>query len=165
VSRYKRFALLGMLIAPSSARGQAAPHPSSCTYERCALRVEAVPGSPESAQLVQGIEARPVETSGFFLPRIPLLESSPDSVRIPYEAFRTHAGVAHGIFAVFLGGSIVEAIAFATRSRTTAPPVSAVLATVGLDIGLGVAGLVEATRSANALQTAIARYNAALPDR
>jgi hypothetical protein len=36
---------------------------------------------------------------------------------------------------------------------------------IGVDLGLGVAGLVEAKRGEDALQTAISRYNSALPDR
>src|SRR5215831_533682 len=151
MSRCKRLALLAVLIAPSSARGQAGLQPSSCTYARCALHVETV-----HSQLVQGIEGKPVETSGWYRPRIPLLESSPDSVRIPYEEFRTHAAATHGIFAAGLGVSILEAIMIAQDARHRSLRPAKMLAGMGLDLGVGIAGLVEAKRSADALQTAMA---------
>jgi hypothetical protein len=36
---------------------------------------------------------------------------------------------------------------------------------LGLDVGLGVAGLVETKLARDALETAVGRYNATLPDR
>ena len=93
MSRAAHYAVVALLAASSSARGQAGVQQASCTYDRCALRVETVPGTPNASRLVQGVEARPVETSGFFMPRIPLFDSSPDSVRVPYYAFRDHIAV------------------------------------------------------------------------
>ena len=159
MSRSTRFALLAVLIAPPSARGQAGLRPSPCTYERCALRLV-------DSRLVQGIEAKPVETSGGVVPRIPLFESSPDSVRIPYEAFRSHAAAAQGIFAAALAITLIEGITLAVEaSHRHLPSTGPILTGLGLDVGLGVATLVQGQRAENELQTAIGRYNAALPDR
>jgi hypothetical protein len=124
--------------------------------------VEAVPGSPKNSQLVQGLEAKPVEMSGWPVPRIPLFESSPDSVRIPYEAFRTHAAVASGLYVAFVSAAVVEAVLVAHYRAF--PPSGFVPVALGVDLGIGVAGGFEAKRSADALQTAITRYNAALPN-
>lgn len=154
-------ALIALLLS-STAAAQAGLQASSCTYARCALRVEAVPGSPETARLVQGIEAKPVETTGFLVPRIPLLESAPDSVRAPYHTFRAYTRASRWIFAAALGASIVEAVSFAGHPSTHAPNILPVL---GIDLGLGAAGIVEAKYAGDALQTAISRYNAALPER
>lgn len=158
-------AIPALILVSSTAAAQAGLQASSCTYERCALRVEAVPGSPDTPRVVQGIEAKPVETSGFLVPRIPLLESSPDSVRAPYYAFRAHLGASRWIFAAALGATIVEAISLTEHPPAHAPHVLNVLPEIGVDLGLGVAGLVEAIRAGDALQTAVSRYNAALPDR
>ena len=151
-----------LALMASSAAAQAGLKASSCTYERCALRFEAVPGSSDDSRLVQGIEAKPVELSGFFVPRIPLLESSPDSVRVPYYSFRAHIGASRWILIAAFGASIVEAVSFAQSPPKSAPNV---LPEIGVDLGLAVAGVVEAKRAADALQTAISRYNSALPDR
>jgi hypothetical protein len=158
-------ALPTLILASSAAAAQAGLQASSCTYERCALRVEAVPGSPDTPRLVQGIEAKPVETYGFLVPRIPLLESGPDSIRAPYRSFRAHIGASRWIFVAALGATIVEAASVATHPPAHAPNVLNALPEIGVDLGLGVAGLVEAKRGEDALQTAISRYNSALPDR
>jgi hypothetical protein len=55
-------AIVTLLAASSSARGQAGAQQAACTYERCALRVEAVPGTLNASRLVQGLEAKPVES-------------------------------------------------------------------------------------------------------
>jgi hypothetical protein len=158
-------ALPTVMLVSSSAAAQAGLQASSCTYERCALRVEAAPGSPDTPRLVQGIEAKPVETSGFLVPRIPLFESGPDSVRAPYYSFRAHIGASRWILVAALGATIVEAVSVAVHPPAHAPSVLNVLPEIGVDLGLGVAGLVEAKRAGDALQTAISRYNSALPDR
>jgi hypothetical protein len=146
----------------SAVRAQSASQASSCTYDRCALHVESVPGVPDVTRLVQGIEARPVETRGVFVPRIPLLESSGDSVRIPYEAYRSRRRESAGLLALTVGASVASV--FILRSRAPVRPSNAVPA-LGADLALGIAGLVEAKRAQDALDLAVARYNAGLPNR
>lgn len=162
MSRVTHYAIVSLLAAASTAGGQAGVQQASCTYERCALRVEAVPGTPKASQLVQGIEAKPVETSGFFLLRIPLFDSSPDSVRAPYYAFRNHLAASRASFVLGVAAAAVGAISFASQQT---PRFANILPMTGLGIGLGITGLVETKQAGDALQTAVTRYNAALPDR
>jgi hypothetical protein len=125
------------------------------------LRIEADPNVPLASRLVQGIEAKPVATLGLLVPRIPMLESSADSIRRPYLAFRSHAQTSRALWVVGAGATIASGIAFAatepaSRRRYIVPAVT-------LDVALGVGALVEGARAYNALTVAIERYNSALP--
>lgn len=155
-------AAAALVLAASAARAQTTREQSSCTYERCALHLEADPDLPTLPRLVQGIEARPVATHGVFIPTIPLFEASPDSVRLPYESFRHHIGVARGLFGVSLLAGAASAAVLLSHARTNTATIAA---TVGIDLGLAATTFVESERAASALETAIDRYNAALPDR
>src|SRR5690348_8509620 len=78
-------ALAWFVLLPLAAEAQTSP---PCTYDRCALRIE--DANPEfPARVVQGVEGRPVGSFGLFSPSISLLAAGPDSVRIPYEQFRS----------------------------------------------------------------------------
>jgi hypothetical protein len=70
--------------------------------------------------------------------------------------------VVRGLFVVFLGAVAVEATSVV--HYRTGPPSSFLLAAIGVNLGLGVVAGAEGNRAGQSLQTAIARYNAALPD-
>ena len=150
-------ALAFLAVSPLSAQTQAPP----CTYDRCALRVEnANPVFP--GHLVQGVEGRPVATLGFFAPRIPLLESSGDSVRIPYEAFRARQR-ASSVLGVLSLASFVAAPFVVKRSFSG--PGSTVYYVIGAGAVFGISALVTGAGAGKKLEEAIARYNDQLPDR
>lgn len=132
-----------------------------CTYERCALRLEnANPMFP--GRLVQGVEGRPVATIGFFAPRIPVLESSADSIRIPYESFRSRQRTT-SVLAVLSLATLAAAVPLAGHSIRG--PSSAMWWALGAGTTLGVATLASGVGAENKLDEAIARYNDQLPDR
>lgn len=145
------------LAVPRIAVGQAQSR--TCTYDRCALRIEnSDPQFP--ARLVQGVEARPVGTIGLFSGRIPLLESGPDSVRIPYEAFRSRLRTSSVLEALGLATAIAAPIMLGSSHR--AGPAIALL---GAGTIVGVTGLVVGGSAQSQLELAVQRYNDALPDR
>jgi hypothetical protein len=146
-----------LLAVAAVARAQS----TGCTYERCALRIEADPNVPLASRLVQGVEAKPVATLGLLVPRIPMLESSPDTIRRPYLAFRSRAKASRAIGVVGAGVTIASAIAFASTEPTARERY--VVPAVTLDVALGVGALIEGVRAHNALAAAIERYNSALP--
>lgn len=132
-----------------------------CTYERCALRLEnANPMFP--GRLVQGVEGRPVATIGFFAPRIPVLESSADSIRIPYQSFRSRQRTT-SVLAVLSLATLAAAVPLAGHSIRG--PSSAMWWALGAGTTLGVATLASGVGAENKLDEAIARYNDQLPDR
>jgi hypothetical protein len=122
----------------------------SCTYERCALRVQ---HKLTALQLVQGADTRRVAKLGFFVPRIPLLAGAEDSVRIPYEQFRS----AHNRATVFQALSAVSALtAFAVsiRKHHSNNP------TLGLvSLGFATLGGINSRISEDRLERAIWFYN------
>ncbi|HYK11368.1 MAG TPA: hypothetical protein VEV39_11255 [Gemmatimonadales bacterium] len=132
-----------------------------CTYERCALRIEdANPRLP--ARVVQGIEGRPVGTFGLFSPAIPLLASGPDSVRIPYEAFRTR----QHLFTAFGALSLASLIAVPMVTHMSAHgPGSAAYVMLGTSVAFGAGALAVGLGARSKLDEAIAQYNDRLPDR
>ena len=152
------FMVAGALgVAWSNAIAQAGVQAGTCTYARCALHLDAMPGDPLASRLVQGIEARPVEMSGVFTVHIPLFEASPDNVRAPYRVFQGHERTSREIFVATLVGAAATGVVFAVQRS------SSVFPALCLDVGLGIGGLVERKRASDALETAIERYNAALP--
>jgi len=154
-----RFVAVAALVAlPLVAHAQNTP---PCTYERCALRIEdANPKYP--ARVVQGIEARPVGTFGLFSPAIPLLASGPDSVRIPYEQFRTrqHLMTAFGALSVVSLVAMPLVVHMSSRG-----PGSTAYYFLGASAAFGVSALAVGLGARSKLDEAIARYNDRLPDR
>ena len=142
---------------PAVARAQS----TACTYERCALRIEADPNVPFASRLVQGIEAKPVATFGLLAPRILALETSADSIRRPYLAFRSRAQTGRALWVVGTGAMIASGIAL--MSTESAARRRYVVPAVALDVSLVVGALIEDARAHNALAAAIERYNSALP--
>jgi hypothetical protein len=132
----------------------------ACTYDRCALRIEnSNPQFP--ARLVQGVEARPVGTIGLFSGSIPLLESGPDSVRIPYETFRSRQRASNILLALGAVTALAAPVVFATNHTHPGPA----FALAGVGVGFAITGLAVGAGAMSPLELAIARYNDALPDR
>jgi len=154
-----RQTLTALIIAvPSLAAQSQAP---ACTYDRCALRIENQnPQFP--ARVVQGIEGRQVGAIGLFASAIPLLATAPDSVRIPYEAFRTRQQVSSVLGALSLA-SLVAAPFFVHRSSSG--PGGTVFYFLGASAVFGVSALAVGSGAQGKLEEAIARYNDRLPDR
>ena len=153
-------AALTLFAHPAS--GQISASDTACSYERCALRLEAIPGAPFTSRLVQGIEGKTVASFGLRVPTIPVLERSADSVRIPYGLFRSRARRGSALMEVGLAATLESAIAFSLHPPASFRSVAPLLAA---DVGVGVAGLIEDARALRALQTSINRYNSALPSR
>lgn len=153
--------VLGVLLSVHPATGSAQTTTRPCTYERCALRLDnSNPLAP--GVLVQGVEGRPVATIGFFAPRVPLFDSSADSIRIPYEAFRSRQRTTSVLSALSVV-SLVAALPLAGNS--TRGPKPAMWWALGAGFTLGVGTLVSEAGAVSKLNEAIARYNDQLPDR
>lgn len=151
-------ALAALVVLPSALQAQSTP---PCTYDRCALRVE--DANPEfPARVVQGIEGRPVGTFGLFSPTIPLLASGPDSVRIPYEQFRTRQHLMT-VFGALSLASLVAVPMFVHMSSRG--PGSTAYYLLGSSAVFGIGALVAGGGARSKLDEAIARYNDRLPDR
>ena len=153
---------LCMVVASLTSISTMAFAQTGCSYDRCALHIEATPADPFVSHLVQGIEARPVATLGFFASGIPLLASSADSVRLPYETYRSRQRVAN----VFFGAGVIVTVAsgFALLSHNTqvsrwGAPV------IALDLGFWIPAVLQSNRATHALETSISAYNHTLPDR
>ena len=160
-ARYALGAFAMLLFGAPGAFAQGSVSTASCTYERCALRIEPMPDAPFVERVVQGIDARPVPTHGLLNLKIPLFEASTDSVRQPYEAYRVHDRASR----VLIGTSLVAGIASGVLLASSSTHASTLVPMFGIDLGLFTANLIEAARARSALQTAVNRYNAALPDR
>lgn len=150
--------LVSLVTLPMALRAQGAP---PCTYDRCALRIEE--SNPEfPARVVQGIEGRSVGTFGVFSPSIPLLASGPDSVRLPYEQFRTR----QRLFTVFGALSLASLVAVPMVTHMSSRgPGSAAFVMIGSSAVFGVSALAVGVGARSKLDEAIARYNDRLPDR
>ncbi len=144
---------LGFRAAPAQAPG--------CTYVRCALRLEGERAAFGTPRLVQGLEARPVATIGFFAPRISLLELSPDSVQQPYRAFRRDVNTG-GLLWVLGAATALASTLFWGQAAHGRP--GAMIGLIGGGFALSIAGIVERGRGAADLRGAVSRYNEALPD-
>jgi len=155
-------AAAAVIMSAPLAEGQAVVQASSCSYARCALRLEADPNVPNLSRLVQGIDARPVATFGLLVPTIPLFVSTTDSIRLPYETFRRHDAAFRVLIGVSLAATLASGAMLGSHGPSHGPSFAA---TLGVDVGLITAAFVEGSRAASALQTAIDRYNARLPDR
>jgi hypothetical protein len=150
-------ALLILTVPVVAARAQA----PACTYDRCALRIEDQnPDFP--ARVVQGIEGRSVGMIGLFSSAIPLLATAPDSVRIPYEAFRTRQQLS-SVFGALSLASLVAAPFFVHKGF--GGPGNGVFYFMGASVVFGVTALATGTGAEGKLDEAIARYNDRLPDR
>ena len=160
--QYALSASAALFVGASGVGGQAAAQGSSCTYARCALRIEATPGDPFVTRLVQGIDARPVTDRGVLIPTIPLFEPTPDSVRQPYESYRVHAAATRALIGASLVAGIVSGAMLASPSTSHA---SRLVPAFGIELGLISASFIETARAGKALETAITRYNSALPER
>ena len=150
------------VIAGISGIGRVAVAQTACSYDRCALHIEATPAEPFVSHLVQGIEARPVATLGFFASGIPLLASSPDSVRLPYETYRARQRTANLLFGVataFTAASAVTLLSHTSQASRLGPPA------VALDFGFWLGAVLQSNHASHALEASITAYNAALPDR
>ena len=153
-------ALASLIALPLAAQSQGARTPP-CTYDRCALRIE--DQNPQfPARIVQGVEARPVGTFGLFSPSIPLLASGPDSVRIPYEQFRTRQQLMR-VFGVLSLASLV-AVPMVVHMSSRGPGSTAYYF-MGSSVVFGVSALAVGVGARSKLDEAIARYNDRLPDR
>ena len=146
-----RFAALAALVVlPLVAEAQST---APCTYDRCALRIEdgnaLLPG-----RVVQGIEGRPVD--------LHILALGPDSVRIPYEQFRSRGQVTT-LFAVLSVASLLAVPAVVHMSSRG--PGSTAYYFLGGSVVFGASALIAAGGSQRKLEEAIERYNDRLPDR
>ncbi len=78
----------------------------SCSYERCALRLQY---RASGVRLVQGRDATQVARIGLFAPRVSLFANADDSTRFHYDAFREYhnRGATFGLvsLALLLGGA------------------------------------------------------------
>ncbi|HKV71499.1 MAG TPA: hypothetical protein VJN62_09645 [Gemmatimonadales bacterium] len=156
MTRYAALALFVLL--PLAAEAQTSP---PCTYDRCALRIE--DANPEfPARVVQGVEGRPVGSFGLFAPSISLLAAGPDSVRIPYEQFRSRQRTMTvlGVLSV----ASLAAVPFFVHMSSRGPGSTAYYL-LGSSAVFGVSALVVGGGARSKLDEAIARYNDRLPDR
>src|SRR5436189_764466 len=80
-----RAVLISLATAVVVGSTLAAAQDSSCTYDRCALRLQ---HRLWSLRLVAGANATSVARLGMFATRIEPFSRSGDSVRVHYEAFR-----------------------------------------------------------------------------
>ena len=152
---------VGLLMLATAA--STAPRPASaqearptCVYVRCFLSLQRDP-----PRVVQGAAGTRVAQLGLFAPRIDLLETTSDSARWHYDAFRRtyNRGAAFKLvgLAAGVGGLIIAA---ANRHGSTG-------LAVGLAAGalpVGIAGFVFSARAERHLDQAIGFYNRTLPD-
>jgi len=138
-------------------RGSAA-QTATCTYDRCALRLQY---RLFSTRVVQGAEATPVARLGLFAPHISPLETSADTIQLHYQSFRSHrnAGVLFVLLGVAAGGAaliVYSSDIWSNNDRGTATGL------LLLGTGFTIAGTVNSQRSADELQQAIWLYNRSL---
>lgn len=151
-------ALAALVTLPLALPAQDRP---ACTYDRCALRIDdANPVFP--GRLVQGVEGRQVGSFGLFASPIPLLATNTDSVRIPYEQFRSRQQLT-SVFGVLSLASLVAA-PFVVHMSSRGPG-STVYYLLGSGAVFGVSALITEASARSKLEEAVDRYNDGLPDR
>jgi len=87
--------------------GPLAAQQNSCTFDRCALRVQY---RSFSTRIVAGVSGEKVAGVGLFAPHVPVLESGPDSARVHYRSFQHHYN-SGAVFNLFGAAAIVGSFA------------------------------------------------------
>ncbi|SRR6266566_650249 len=133
----------------------AAAQDSTCTYERCALRLKSV--SAFSAHVIAGASARPV-------PVETLLSRSGDSVRAQYQAFQRDRGRAEE-FALFGLTTMIVQLGLWDAARATGNPTKEAVAfgLIVVPVSLVIAANRNVRNARHHLERAIGFYNDSLP--
>ena len=152
-----RAVLISLATAVVVGSTLAAAQDSTCTYDRCALRLQ---HRLWSLRLVAGANDTPVARLGMFAPRIAPLSGAGDSVRSHYEAFRSSQNRASafalvGIVTIFASGVVYGA------NRYQNDGVALGLAVAALPFAI--VGAVNELKARDHLAQAIWLYNRALP--
>ncbi len=136
--------------------GAASAQDSTCTYDRCALRIRY---RPFASQIVQGEGALPVARMGLFSVRIMPLEAAGGPVQAHYQQSRASQDLA--ALLGILGGAALLGSTYAWTPFDESPNGTWIpLLVVGG--GLMFARTLELARSRDALQQAIWHYNRGL---
>jgi len=131
----------------------AAQEDSTCTYDRCALRLKQ---AAFSQRLVQGVDELHVATLSFFAPRIDLFAQRSDSAARLYASFRQKRNTSAW---TILGG--VAAVTAGLIIAQNNEPVGISLLVLGL--GAGAYATIRGISAQNNLADAIWLYNRGLP--
>jgi hypothetical protein len=151
-------ALLVTTIGPARASNAQS---SDCTYDRCALRLQA---SLFSNHIVQGAAATPVGRLGLFAPRIEPLVTARDSARIHYDAFRTYQNRGGALEVVALVAGLASAIVYLSSDDflTTGEPTGAASGLFAVGVALEIAGGINKRLGRDRLHRAMWFYNRSL---
>jgi hypothetical protein len=143
--------LANVCIAPVTAQTP------SCTYDRCALRLQHGGGG---VRIVQGRAATRIARVGMFAPRVALLAEADDTTRLRYDAFREYhnRGATFGLvsLALMIGG----AAAYYSTDRDSRRWPGVALWVVGAGFSIGAS--VNTRKGQDALSQSIWFYNRSL---
>jgi hypothetical protein len=148
---WRQRAVRAAFILLASLTVQAAAQPdSSCTWDRCALRLHR---GFLGARLVRGLGGEQVAGLGLFPSAVPLFAERSDSAAIRYDAFRSKQTVGSGLViaglaALFAGAAVLSA---------DHAEVGGALALAGFGLSLG--GGIVASAGQNDLARAVWWYN------
>jgi hypothetical protein len=150
--------LLGLLLAvltrPAAAQQQPQPFPQNCTWDECALRIQA-PTLTTGMKVVRGRESIEVVPLGLLQPAIAPFVALSDSA-VHYAGIYDHLYDRGSI--VSLAGTAISVIAPILMRGTMQK-----IAFTGVGIGLTVVGGVITNRADEALSKAVWHYNRELP--
>jgi hypothetical protein len=138
--------------------GPLAAQQNSCTFDRCALRVQY---RFLSTRIVGGMSGEKIAGLGLFAPLVPVLESGPDSARVHYRSFQHHYN-SGAVFKLIGAAAIVGAFApgYSANSYDYRDP------SLGLRLAGSTAtiiGYFQGRRGTDELERSIWFYNRDLP--
>ena len=139
-----------MLLLPLGIAAQ----DSTCTYDRCALRLHYTSSGP---RLVQGQSAVSIARIGLYPPRIDLFAAANDSTRSHYEAFRQHHSRAATFGIVSLATLLGSVILHYSSDEDVAQ--GAAIGLVVTSFGFSLAAGSNRRRAGNELSQAIWFFN------
>lgn len=147
-------AALLLLAAPAAAQQPPAPFPERCTYDACALRIQA-PTLTSARKLVRGAESTEVVQLGLLQPAIaPFVQLSDSAVvhASSYDELSDRGAI------ISLAGTAITIIAPIVMRGTMQK-----IAFTGVGIGVSVIGGAISNRAEEALSRAMWHYNRELP--
>jgi hypothetical protein len=140
----------------------AGPTPASCTYDTCALRVDASFFS--DARLIRGLDGTPVNLGFRGRPLIDAMASVPDAQQLAmkFSSHRTRSGTI-GFLTTLVSTGL--AVAWYDRTRDSKREWSdpLLLGSIGASAVGGIWAGVEGARAKQALSRAVWIYNRSLP--